>query len=79
MFNRVKRRSFTFGEDYDNGIKISSVHYSVGGMYGLMSYRSISKRKLKEVPTNILKDTSLREWIEEHDGDVYKKWNPIED
>ena len=78
MFSRVKRGSFTFGEEDDNGIKISGVHYPVGGTFAVMGYTSISKRKLKEVPTHILKGIGVREWIEEHDGNVYRKVKVIE-
>ena len=78
MFSRVKRGSFTFGEDYDNGIKISGVHYPVGGTFAVMGYTSISKRKSKEVPTHILKGIGVREWLEEHDGNLYRKVKAIE-
>lgn len=63
MYSRVKERSFKFGEETKNDVEILGIHYPVGGMFGVLRYRIISKKPLEEVSTHILKGTNLREWV----------------
>ena len=73
MYSRVKERSFKFGEEIKNDVEILAVHYPVGTMFGVMGCRAKAKKENEDFPSAFINGTSLREWIIDRHGDVYKK------